>query len=151
MKTVPLAELPTNFRKRATFLRENAAAVQAATAWEKAAIEVEAALEGHAYERLTLAEVAIKSGFTLGHLRRLHRAGKLPMTEDGCVLRRHVPKKPGHGVAENEDEGPSSKTQLARAVAGGAQSGTPKKERTPAGDDHHVHTMTGGQREYRSC
>ena len=120
MKTTTLADLPASFRERATFLRTNAAAEQAATAWDKAAIELEAALKGHAEERLTLSEVAIESGFTLDHLRRLHRDGKLPMTDGGQVLRRHVPKKPGHGVAENEDEGPSSKTQLARAVAGGA-------------------------------
>ena len=120
MNIAPLQDLPTTFRERAAFLRENAAAEQAATAWERAAAMLEAALKGHAHETLTLAEVAIESGFTPHHLKRLHRDGKLPMTEDGYVLRCHVPKKPGHGVAESEDKDPSSKTQLARAVAGGA-------------------------------
>ena len=71
-----LAELPTNFRERAAFLRENAAAEQAATAWEKAAIELESALRGHELEALTLRAAAPECGYSVAHLRRLIRAGR---------------------------------------------------------------------------
>jgi hypothetical protein len=64
MIIVTLTDLPTVFRERAAFLRENAAAAQAATAWERAAIEVEAALWGHEREALSLREAASENGYS---------------------------------------------------------------------------------------
>ena len=42
LNKLPLGDLPSTFREKAAFLRENAAAEGAATAWERAAIKVEA-------------------------------------------------------------------------------------------------------------
>ena len=111
--------LPAEFRRRAEFVRENAAAEQAATAWEKAATEVEAALSGHLDEPLSLQEAATESGYTRRHLKRLNREGKLTIQDDGCVLRRHLPRKPGADVADDMPDVSSSRVQLARAVAHG--------------------------------
>ena len=46
------------------FLREYGAVEQAATAWEKAATEVEAALWGHEREALSLREAASENGYS---------------------------------------------------------------------------------------
>ena len=114
-----LAELPTNFRERAAFLRENAAAEQAATAWEKAAIELESALRGHELEAFTLRAAAPECGYSVDHLRRLIRAGTIPNAgndREYQILRRDIPKKPGHAVASARPKVASSRTQAARAV-----------------------------------
>jgi hypothetical protein len=76
-KIVPLADLPDSFREKAAFLRENASADQAATAWERAADEVEASLHDHGSEALPLQEAARESGYTPDHLGRLIREGTL--------------------------------------------------------------------------
>jgi hypothetical protein len=78
MKTLSLTDLPKAFRERAAFLRENAAAEQAATAWERAAIEVEAALHAHGSEVLTLRDAALESGYSPDHIGRMIREGKIP-------------------------------------------------------------------------
>ena len=114
-----LAALPANFRERAAFLRENAAAEQAATAWEKAAIEVESALRGHGLEALTLRAAAPECGYSVDHLRRLIRDGTIPNAgsdREYRILRRDIPKKPGHAVAPARPQVASSRTQAARAV-----------------------------------
>ena len=103
----------------AVTLRRDGGAEQPAIAWERAAAKVERALEGHLDEVLTLADAAQESGYTASHLKRLHRQARMPMEADGTVLRRHLPKKPGWGVATNVFDVSSSKMQLARAVADG--------------------------------
>jgi len=121
MKIVSLADLPTTFRERAAFLRENAAAEQAATAWEKAAIEVESALRGHELEALKLRVASAESGYSVDHLRRLLRECAIPnagTAREMRILRMHLPRKPGHRVAPHAKSGPSSRLQAARAVAG---------------------------------
>jgi len=119
-----LADLPTAFRERATFLRENAAAEQAATAWEKAATEVESALRAHGLEALTLREATPECGYGADHLRRLMRDGTIPNAgndREYRILRRDLPKKPGHAVASVGPQVASSRTQAARAVVTGEE------------------------------
>ena len=114
-----LQALPAEFRRRAEFVRENAAAEQAATAWEKAATEVEAALRADELEELTLQEASLECGYSVDHLRRLIRDGTIPNAGDERkhgVLRRDIPRKPGHRVAVLRPLAPSSRTQAARAV-----------------------------------
>ena len=114
-----LGELPSVFRQKAAMLRIDGGADQPAVAWERAAEEVERALSGHLDEPLTIEEAAFESDYTPRHLRRLSREGKMPIEPDGTVLRRYLPKKPGAGVAGALSGAPSSRVQLARAVADG--------------------------------
>jgi len=114
-----LTDLPAEFRETATSLRRDGGAEQPAIAWERAAQRLEEELTGHLEERLSLPEAATESGYTVSHIRRLIREGTIPVEEDGTVLRRHLPKKPGHSIAPDVPEGPSSRVQLARAVADG--------------------------------
>ena len=114
-----LGDLPEVFRTRAGMLRRYGGAEGTVLAWDTAAKEVEMALAGHAEERLNLQEAATESGYTSKHLRRLVREGKLPCEPDGTILRRHVPIKPGSGIANGTSPALTSRSQLARAVAGG--------------------------------
>ena len=114
-----LAELPRLFRDTAATLRLDGGADQPAVAWERAAALVEEALKGHLNEALSMDEAALESGYTRSHLRRLNREGKMPIEPDGTVLRRYLPKKPGSAGASTPLEVSFSRTQLARAVAGG--------------------------------
>ena len=114
-----LADLPGTFRCKAAVLRLDGGADQPAVAWERAAELVEQALRGHSDEALTMDEAELESGYTRAHLRRLNREGKMPIEDDGTVLRRHLPKKPGSAVASRPSEVSSSQVQLARAVADG--------------------------------
>jgi hypothetical protein len=96
MMGIPLADLPDSFRETAACLRENGAAVQAATAWERAADEVEASLRGHGSEALTLRVAAKESGYTSGHLSRKIRDGTLPNAGEKNaprIYRRDLPRK----------------------------------------------------------
>ena len=114
-----LGALPSVFRQKAATLRIDGGADQPAVAWERAAEEVERALRGHLDEPLSLQDAATESGYTRRHLKRLNREGKLTIQDDGCVLRRHLPRKPGADVADDTPEVSSSRVQLARAVADG--------------------------------
>lgn len=116
---VRLADLPKLYRDHAAMLRLWGGAEQSAIVLEHAAKLLEESLEGHLDERLSLAEAELESGHTQGNLRRLRREGKMPIQDDGTVLRRHVPKKPGYAIAGDLSETPSSRLQLARAVADG--------------------------------
>lgn len=119
---IPLGDLPSEFRRRATLSREYAASEQAACAWEGAAQAAEEALRAHAEEHLSLDQAEFDSGYTKRHLQRLAREGKTVIEPDGTILRKNLPRKPGHGlvgVAKTEPDERSSKAQLARAVANG--------------------------------
>ena len=61
----------------------------------------------------------LESGYTWSHLKRLAREGKTIIEPDGTILRKNLPRKPGHGVANKAKAKRSSKEQLARAVANG--------------------------------
>ena len=119
MTTTSLGDLPSVLRKKAAELRDDFGAEGRAKAVEWCADLVEQALEGHEEEALTITEASIESGYTRPHLLKLHRDGKMPMEPDGTVLRRYMPRKPGHGVvASNGSRAASSRLQLARTVAG---------------------------------
>lgn len=114
-----LGDLPEVFRTRARILRRYGGAEGTASAWATAAEEVQFALAGQAEECLTLQEAARESGYTPKHLKRLIREGKIPSEPDRTIRREHLPIKPGSGVANGTPHTPTSRSQLARAVAGG--------------------------------
>ena len=120
--TPTLFELPAVFRGKAQQVRADAAAEQAATAWERAAELLEGALRGHGDEPLDLTQAEVESGYSRFHLRRLLRDRTVPNSgKPGapCILRRHLPRKPGYEVAGGPTEVSSSEVQLARTVANG--------------------------------
>lgn len=100
-ETSPQA-LPAAWRTRASELRLWAAAEGAACALERAAAELERALQHRADEVLTLGEAAEASGYSADHLGRLLRQGTLRnvgRTHAPRVRREDVPQKPGHVAA----------------------------------------------------
>ncbi len=116
------ADLPAAFKGIAAIARECAADERAAAIWERAAEMVEESLRRSGLERLTLQQAALESGYSIDHLRRLIDDGTIPdaSAADGsrAILRMHLPRKPGHGVAAVRPPVPSSRLQAARAVAG---------------------------------
>jgi hypothetical protein len=74
----PLTQLALAWRERAADLLRWAAAEGAAVAFERAADELETALRRQADELLTLDQGAAASGYSVEHLGRLIRDGKLP-------------------------------------------------------------------------
>ena len=120
---IPLpADLPATFKAIAAGAREYTADERAAAIWERAAEMAEASLRQSGLERLTLQQAEAESGYTRDHLRRLIDEGKVPNAStadcERSILRIHLPKKPGHGVARVPPTVPSSRVQAARAVAG---------------------------------
>jgi hypothetical protein len=79
--------LPHTWRQRALLLREWAASEESALLWERAATELEQALNTAGSETLTLTEAARLSGLTAGYLGDMIRAGKLPNAG-----RKHAPR-----------------------------------------------------------
>ena len=117
----PVDELANSFRETARYLREHAASEQAACVWEKAAQRVEEALEGTNREPLTLDQAELESGYTRGHLRRLIREDRIQNSgteSNPRILRRDLPKKPGHGVREALGPKLFSRVQAVRAMDG---------------------------------
>ena len=120
---IPLpADLPTAFKTIAADAREYTADERAAAIWERAAEMVEESLRRSGLERLTVLQAALESGYTVDQLRRLIDEGTIPDASgtDGskAILRMHLPRKPGHGVAAVRPTAGSSRVQAARAVAG---------------------------------
>ncbi len=116
------ADLPAAFKEVASIAREYMADERAAAIWERAAEMVEESLRRSGLERLKLPQAALESGYTKDHLRRLIDDGKIPNASaaDGskAILRKDLPRKPGHGLAAVRPLVPSSRVQAARAVAG---------------------------------
>lgn len=118
--TMTLSDLAPNWIARARQLEPYAPA--AAAAFVNAARELEEALSTSAMEPLDLATASLESGYTRGHLRRMIREGTIPNAgsdEAPLILRGHLPKKPGHGLATTRPQHASSRVQVARAVAYG--------------------------------
>ncbi len=120
---IPLpADLPAAFKAIAADAREYTADERAAAIWERAAEMVEESLRRSGLARLKLPQAALESGYTRDHLRRLIDDGKIPKASvaDGskAILRMHLPRKPGHGLAAVRPTVASSRLQAARAVAG---------------------------------
>ncbi len=116
------ADLPAAFKGIAAIAREYAADERAAAIWERAAEMAEQSLRQSGLERLTLPQAEQESGYSRDHLRRLIDEGTIPdaSATDGskAILRKDLPKKPGHGLATVRPGVPSSRVQAARAVAG---------------------------------
>jgi hypothetical protein len=113
--------LPGRWRKQAEDLRRYGADLQARVL-EDAAEQLEEALRGAGDEGLSLPEAARQSGYSVRRLRQLVEAGVLPNAGKGIsprILRSHLPRRPGHGVAEGVEPGVLSRRQMARAVATG--------------------------------
>ncbi len=121
--TLGPADLPAAFREIAADAREYTADERAAAIWERAAEMVEESLRRSGLERLKLPQAALESGYSRDHLRRLIDEGTIPdaSAADGskAILRMHLPRKPGHGLAPVLPAVPSSRLQAARAVAEG--------------------------------
>jgi hypothetical protein len=95
-------ELPAAWRTRANELRLWASAEGAACALERAAADLERALQHRADEVLTLSEAAEVSGYSADHLGRLIRQQKLRSVgraHSPRVRREDLPQKPGHVAA----------------------------------------------------
>ena len=120
--TLGPADLPAAFKAIAADAREYTADERAAAIWERAAEMVEESVRRFDLERLTLPQAVLESGYTVDHLRRLIDEGTIPNASaaDGskAILRMHLPRKPGHGVAAARPPVASSRVQAARAVAG---------------------------------
>ena len=116
------ADLPAAFKAIAADAREYTADERAAAIWERAAEMVEESLRRSGLARLKLPQAALESGYTRDHLRRLIDDGTIPNASvaDGskAILRMHLPRKPGHGLAPVRSTVASSRLQAARAVAG---------------------------------
>ena len=124
MDTIDVDALPGSFRETAKYLREHAASEQAACAWEKAAEKLEGALGEARTETLTLEEAEAESGYSRSHLRRLIREGVVPNegTENRPkILRKDLPRKPGHGVRPDGRRDVNCRTQVARVIAQGGE------------------------------
>ena len=115
-------DLPAAFKEAATIAREYAADERSAAIWERAAKMAEESLRRSGLERLTLQQAAAESGDSRDHLRGLIDEGTIPdaSAADGskAILRMHLPRKPGHGLAAVRPTVASSRLQAARAVAG---------------------------------
>ena len=115
-------DLPATFKAIASDAREYMADERAAAIWERAAEMVEQSLRRSGLELLTLQQAAAESGYSRDHLRRLIDEGTIPNASGAegsrAILRKNLPKKPGHGVAAVRPTGASSRVQAARAVAG---------------------------------
>lgn len=120
-----LLDLPQAFREIAAFVRQNAAAEEAATAWERAADRLEVELRELFGGTVTLDEAEVESGYSRKHLLRLIREGTIPNvgTEASPMITRvHLPRKPGyagHALAGEVPEVSPSRAQVARAVVAG--------------------------------
>lgn len=115
-----LSDLLTTWRARAEELE--AYAEPAAAAFRRAADELEAALQTEDQEPLTLEAASALSGYSTSHLRRMIADGTLPNAgkpRSPRVLRVHLPRKPGYGVATPAPTELTSRSQVARAVASG--------------------------------
>ena len=115
------ASLSSRWRASAEQLRAYGAEAQA-TALVKCAAELEEAWREWELEALTLEEAVEESGYTRSHLKRLLRDQAIPNSGDEGetrILRSHLPKKPGQGVAPPVVCRPISRTQVARAIAEG--------------------------------
>ena len=91
---------------------------------ESYAEDLERAIADTGMEPISLEEAEVESGYTRAHLRRLLREGSIPNAgtrSNPTVLRMHLPKKPGFGVAQTHPRATSSPMQVARTVALGEE------------------------------
>lgn len=104
--------------------------------WTEAAAVAEEMLVRHLDEPLSLVTASEESGYTVGHLRRLVglEAGYpaiLPnagTADEPRVLRRNLPRKPGHRIAGSSDAIASDSEAAPVAVEGGPAAVLPSAE-----------------------
>jgi len=111
--------LARTWRERADQLRPYATA--AASAFENAAAELEAAVAEEQATALSLEEAAEESGYSPDHLGRLVREGKIPNAgkkNAPRILRRLLPRKPAalRDAAQDLTLVGATPGQIARAV-----------------------------------
>ncbi len=111
-------KLPQAFHTNAQEVRRLAGSDAAAAVWEEAARLASTAIREAILTPLPLEQAAAESGYTASHLQRLVREGTLPNSgteSEVRILRRHLPRKPGHGVDGTLARSASSPMQAARA------------------------------------
>lgn len=102
-----VTELPGRFRQTAEFLRRNAAAEQAAVAWEGAAAELEEALNQEANEALNLQQAAKESGYSVSALGKMVREGRVRNVgrpKAPRIRRADLPRKPARVASPGIEE-----------------------------------------------
>ena len=112
-------DLAHEWRTKAAEFRELTAEGQAAGI-DWCAKQFEEWWRVHETEPLTLQEAAVESGYSHRHLRRIMENGTIPNSgspESPRLIRSHLPRKPGHGIARHGPKAASSITQVARAIA----------------------------------
>lgn len=96
----PLERLAAEWRDRAEERAEEGALLAGGKLYMKVAAELEAALEEHRNEPLTVSEAAEESGYSEDTLREMVREGPLPDTRPPgsqgriTIKRKHLPRKP---------------------------------------------------------
>ena len=109
------ASLSSRWRASAEQLRTYGADAQATTLL-RCAEELEQTWREWELEALTIEDAVAESGYTRSHLKRLLREQAIRNSGiDGetRILRRHLPKKPGQGVALPVVGPPNTRTQVA--------------------------------------
>ena len=87
---------------------------------ESMTADVERAHHAWESEPLELSQAAAESGYSTDQLRRHIKGGKIPNAgpeHSPRVLRRDLPRKPGHGIALEPTLAPTCRTQAARVIA----------------------------------
>ena len=107
---VPLDALRTKWRARRDEFARFRASVDGATLCDEMLAELDRAILARDDDTLTLNEASTVSGYTVDHLARLIRHGRIPNSGRRGAPRirvRDIPVRPGR-VARPEDDAPSS-------------------------------------------
>ena len=114
-----LDHLAIEWREKATVFRDHAEE-PLARAYDLCAEELDNSLAQVEEETLTLRQASAETGYSQRHLGQLMKDGTIPNSgtaESPRLIRSHLPRKPGHGIAQHGPEAASSITQVARAIA----------------------------------
>jgi hypothetical protein len=119
-----LHSLPDEWRARADYLRSLGADERAAFVWDRVADELQAALNDHDSEPLTLAQAADATGYSVDHLRKLIRTNRL--TNAGRrgaprVRRGDLPTRQHLRPSARAVESTARKERIARSVVNSAK------------------------------
>lgn len=115
---VSLSQLVADWRQRAEALREWGANANAVTLG-RAADELEAVIAYRADELLTLEQAAAESGYSVDHLGRRVREGRIPNAgRRGAPLirRRDLPRKVLTASSQRQDVMAADRRRIARSV-----------------------------------
>lgn len=104
--TAPLDALRTRWRTRRDEFERFRAAVDGATLCDEFLAELESAIQARDDECLALRDASTVSGYTVDHLARLIRQGRLPNSGRRGAPRirvRDIPVRPGRKTRSNDD------------------------------------------------